>query len=391
MGKGWMLFRGIFKRKQRSPESMGHAERRRFQCEWSCFPEKTAGAVPLERAGSGKAGIFLRGICFFAVFFLCCGIYSVHSTRAEGFPYEIEVNLSKNVVTVYRADENGEYSLADRAFVCSVGKATPTGVFRTTDKYEWRALFGNVFGQYATRITGSILFHSVPYFEMYDKGSLEYLEYNKLGTTASMGCVRLTVEDAKWIYDNCPSGTTVRIVKDGAVPITPEEPVTIDVNNMELRGWDPTDPDLSNPWRSQLPDHARLEKLTVKNPETSFWLEAFYGGGSYYLKAEDAKMVFGYFEKNLLLPTSLSSSWKANDKLPFLYGEKSYEVEYCIYDGVPYYKLRDLADISGITISWSMEKNERTNILLQDNTFAGRWEKLIREGRRIEQAIEEIS
>ena len=29
------------------------------------------------------------------------------------------------------------------------------------------------------------------------------------GTAASMGCVRMTVEDAKWIYDNCKSGTTV--------------------------------------------------------------------------------------------------------------------------------------------------------------------------------------
>ena len=29
-----------------------------------------------------------------------------------------------------------------------------------------------------------------------------------------MGCVRLTVEDAKWIADNCPSGTTVEIYED---------------------------------------------------------------------------------------------------------------------------------------------------------------------------------
>lgn len=60
---------------------------------------------------------------------------------------------------------------------------------------------------------------------MYDKGSLEYLEYNKLGTSASMGCVRLTVENAKWIYDNCPAGTTIRMVKNNnPLPIQLEQP-----------------------------------------------------------------------------------------------------------------------------------------------------------------------
>ena len=36
-------------------------------------------------------------------------------------------------------------------------------------------------------------------------------KYNKLGQQASMGCVRLTVEDAKWIAENCAEGTTVEI------------------------------------------------------------------------------------------------------------------------------------------------------------------------------------
>lgn len=391
MRRRWMLFRGVFKRKQISLESIGRQGFQRIHREWNCFLMKTASAVPLKESRNRKTDVFLRRVCFFAVFFLCCGIYSARSVRAEGFPYELEVNLSKNVVTVYRAAENGEYTVPDRAFVCSVGDATPIGIFRTTDKYEWRPLFGNVYGQYATRITGSILFHSVPYVEMYDKGSLEYLEYNKLGTSASMGCVRLTVEDAKWIYDNCPSGTTVRIVEDGAVPITPDAPVTIDVNNTELRGWDPTDPDEDNPWRNLLPDHARLEMLTVKNPETSFQLEAFYGGGSYYLKAEDAQMVFGYFERNLLLPASLPSSWKANDVLSFLREEVDYEVEYCVYEGVPYYKLRDLASIYDIAVSWEMEENERTNILLQDNVSGGRWEKLTREAYAMENTMQKVS
>ena len=37
-------------------------------------------------------------------------------------------------------------------------------------------------------------------------------EYNMLGNFASAGCVRLQVEDAKWIWTNCEQHTTV-IVK----------------------------------------------------------------------------------------------------------------------------------------------------------------------------------
>lgn len=328
---------------------------------------------------------------FFTAFFLFGMIFGLNSIQGAEFPYEVEVNLSKNIVTVYAQDANGAYTVPDRAFVCSVGEGTPTGTFRTSDKYEWRELFGNVYGQYATRITGHILFHSVPYFEMYEKDSLEYEEYNKLGTSASMGCIRLTVEDVKWLYDSCPSGTTVRIVEDGPVPIAPKQPVKIDVTNETLRGWDPTDPDLANPWRQVLPDHARLEMLTVNNTETSFQMEAFYGDGNYYLKAEDAQMVFGYFETNLLLPTSLPDSWKANGMLPFFRGEKDYEVEYCVYEGHPYYKLRDLAGIYGISVTWEMDENERTHILLQDDESEGKWEKLTKEAYVLEGTMQEIS
>jgi peptidoglycan hydrolase-like protein with peptidoglycan-binding domain len=44
--------------------------------------------------------------------------------------------------------------------------------------------------------------------------------YNKLGQRASHGCVRLTVADAKWIYDNVPAGVVVSIVED--LPADPE-------------------------------------------------------------------------------------------------------------------------------------------------------------------------
>ena len=165
-------------------------------------------------------------------------------------PYLIRVNRQQNIVTVYSKDANGDYTVPYKAMACSVGLdgKTPTGTYNTTDKYTWRLLSGNVYGQYATRITGHILFHSVPYFTK-DKSDLEYEEFNKLGQAASLGCIRLTVEDAKWIYDNCPKGTTVVIYDSAeAEPLTPPTPVRIDTNDSR-RGWDPTDPDEDNPWK----------------------------------------------------------------------------------------------------------------------------------------------
>ena len=151
------------------------------------------------------------------------------SDEAE-FPYYIKVNRRQNCITVYTSDENGEY----------------------TTKYLWRELYGKVYGQYATRITGGVLFHSVPYYKK-SKSALCTEKYNKLGQQASMGCVRLTVEDAKWIADNCPSGTTVEIYdNDDPGPLGKPEAAHIDTDSPN-KGWDPTDPDVANPWH-QLSD-----------------------------------------------------------------------------------------------------------------------------------------
>lgn len=167
----------------------------------------------------------------------------------EKFPYYIKINRQQNVITVYEKDENGEYTVPIRAILCSTGlyNATPKGVFHISNKYIWRELNGGVFGQYASRITGGVLFHSVPYASK-NKSTLYWDKYNKLGQQASMGCVRLTVEDAKWIYDNCPSGTAVEVYdSEDPGPLGKPETIKLDKDNVN-KGWDPTDPDENNPW-----------------------------------------------------------------------------------------------------------------------------------------------
>ncbi len=166
-------------------------------------------------------------------------------------PYYIEVIRNQNVVVVYGLDSNNYYSRIVKVFVASVGKSsspTPTGTYKTTRGNRWGGLFGGVYGQYTTRIVGNILFHSVPYYSA-SPDNLEWEEYNKLGTGASLGCIRLRVSDVKWIFDNCPNGTTVKIY-DGNLPAGVSKPSAQKISGSSPnRGWDPTDPSPNNPWK----------------------------------------------------------------------------------------------------------------------------------------------
>lgn len=172
----------------------------------------------------------------------------------NGCPYYIKVNRLQNTVTIYALNDKGYYTVPVKAMICSVGKGdgTPLGTYRTSDKHDWCSLVGGVYGQYAYRINGPIMFHSVPYYSMH-KDDLETEEYNKLGEAASLGCVRLSVSDAKWIYDNCPAGTIVTIYDDEyAGPLG--KPAAEQLNVRDERSvWDPTDPDAENPWNEGRP------------------------------------------------------------------------------------------------------------------------------------------
>ena len=94
-----------------------------------------------------------------------------------------------------------------KEFVCSPGApSTPTvkGQFTVQDK-------GYVFGHgyscyYYTQFYNDYLFHSV----LYNEGT-RVIRDGRLGQHLSHGCVRLAIENAKWIYDNIPRGTKVVI------------------------------------------------------------------------------------------------------------------------------------------------------------------------------------
>lgn len=182
-------------------------------------------------------------------------------TGAARYPYLLKVNKQQNVITVYKRDKAGKYTVPHKAFVCSTGAATPIGTFKTPQRYRWKLLDGNVWGQYSTRITKGFLFHSVWYYKQ-DPSTLSSKQYNKLGTMASHGCIRVSVADAKWIYDNCPIGTTVKIYNSkNPGPLGKPKPIKL----KEGTKWDPTDIwSKKNPFNKKKPSIVGAKNKTVK-------------------------------------------------------------------------------------------------------------------------------
>ena len=138
--------------------------------------------------------------------------------RAEQ-PYVIGVDLTNQIVTVYKADDG----TVVRQMLCSSGKhnKTPQGTFtmpatrRRAERTEWYDFpLEGVYAKWASRIVDKFLFHSITYDDTNDR-AINREAVQRFGTPASHGCIRLLVDDAYWIAKNCLAGTKVKIYKSG--------------------------------------------------------------------------------------------------------------------------------------------------------------------------------
>lgn len=119
-------------------------------------------------------------------------------------PYIILVDRSTHKVGIFQGWRGAWNNMA--FWDCSDGApSTPTveGTFKVGAKgYYFDS--GNARCYWYTQFYHDYLFHSV----LYNKYS-GALADGRLGMALSHGCVRLDINNAKWIYDNIPSGTTV--------------------------------------------------------------------------------------------------------------------------------------------------------------------------------------
>ena len=122
--------------------------------------------------------------------------------------YLVFVNIAEQKTYVYEGSKN-DWTL-DKTFTCSTGiegKETPVGIFTVQTRAPW--FFSPKYGQggkYYVQFMGNYLFHSIPFNS--DKTTISD---PTLGVPASHGCIRLSVEDSKWLYDNVQNGSKIII------------------------------------------------------------------------------------------------------------------------------------------------------------------------------------
>ena len=122
-----------------------------------------------------------------------------NSGFTSGTSYLILVSRSRHEVGVFRGSFNNWNCI--KFWSCVTGApSTPTitGEYRTTG-FKRTNLSTDTRARWCTQINGGYFFHSI------------LASNSELGNSQSHGCIRLAVENAKWIYDNIWQGTKVYI------------------------------------------------------------------------------------------------------------------------------------------------------------------------------------
>ncbi len=120
--------------------------------------------------------------------------------------YNIQVDRSAHRVYV----RNNADNVIVKTFACTVGASSTPTITGNYAIYTKRLYFdsGSSRCWYFSPFKGGYGFHSVLY---YQSGSPAVIKDGRLGLNLSHGCIRLNVNDAKWIYDNCGISTAVHI------------------------------------------------------------------------------------------------------------------------------------------------------------------------------------
>lgn len=143
--------------------------------------------------------------------------------------YYLVLDLGQQYITVLAKDKNGEYTKVVRRILVSTGKVgsgavdpatgekdegtpTPVGVWKIGGHERFGKFVSfSSWARYWTQLVDSNLMHSTM-FSRRSVNSMQAGAYGGLGGKASHGCVRMYIEDAKWVYYNCPPGTTCEVV-----------------------------------------------------------------------------------------------------------------------------------------------------------------------------------
>lgn len=182
---------------------------------------------------------------------------------------KIVVNRAACCVTIYAYDsQKKSYIIPVKTCTVSVGRDiattsgaaglntsssyTPLGSYSISSngqasKFSLKSMSepdgSTVYARWASHIVGNVYFHAVAVGSQ-SHFALNPTTYNRLGSAASAGCIRMTVADAKWIYDYAAVGSVVKIEKGNSKKPGPlGKEATIKVSGSI--NYDPTDPAVS--------------------------------------------------------------------------------------------------------------------------------------------------
>lgn len=188
--------------------------------------------------------------------------------KKTGNKLYLEINRAAGCVTAYAYDsEKSAYIIPVKSFTVSVGRdVTSTGTAASLNKDTSYTPLGSysvssngvatkytlktmnepdgsvVYARWATHIVGNVYFHAIAVGSQ-SHYALSPSTYNRLGSPASAGCIRMTVADAKWIYDYASAGSEVNIIKGNSAkpgPLGKNPIIRVDYTI----NYDPTDPEV---------------------------------------------------------------------------------------------------------------------------------------------------
>ena len=123
--------------------------------------------------------------------------------------YVIDVCISNQKMKVYKKNKLLKEISCSTGILGDSDTETPLGTFYIQSKGNY--FFSGKYqegGRYYIKFFSNYLIHSIPV----DKnGNIIEEESKKIGNPASHGCIRISMNDSKWVYDNIPQGSEVSI------------------------------------------------------------------------------------------------------------------------------------------------------------------------------------
>ncbi len=154
-----------------------------------------------------------KAIFIITLIFILLGSYvDVKAGEPKDSPYFIKVNKTNHVMSIYSKGDNGEYIVLVGEYKVATGRTpglTPIGTFTLGSKEAWHD-WGGTTSPYTTSYAKGLYIHG-PLYNARNFNNVIQSSVSEIGFNKTSGCLRTSVEAAKFVFDNCPQGTKVEI------------------------------------------------------------------------------------------------------------------------------------------------------------------------------------